>query len=108
MTETDRDAVSGRLTDLILRVAPNATAVSKYGGTLYTLRPEEKEGQFCGVFPYAKHVQLSFAQGTKLDDPGGVLKGTGKFRRHVSFASAEEVDEATLTPLLTQAATEAF
>ncbi len=57
---------------------PKSSKVAKYGGTLYTLKPDLKKGQFCGVFPYKAHVQLSFAQGASLDDPDGLLEGGGK------------------------------
>jgi len=43
--------------EFIRRVVPASQTVSKYGGTLLTLKPEEKEGQFCGVFIYKEHVQ---------------------------------------------------
>ena len=66
------------LEDTILKAAPKATAVEKYGGLLYTLNPAEKEGQFCGVFEYTNHVQLAIGFGPQLDDPKNILQGTGK------------------------------
>ena len=69
MTETENRNLIERLDSLVMSAAPKAATVTKYGGTLYTLKPDEKEGQFCGVFPYKKHVQLSFALGVDLDDP---------------------------------------
>jgi hypothetical protein len=75
-----------------MAAVPKSTKVPKYGGTLYTLNPDEKEGQFCGVFPYKAHVQLSFAKGNELDDPDGLLEGGGKFRRHLTYKSLDEVD----------------
>ena len=92
------------LDELILRAAPKAQTVPKYGGVLYTLKPDEKEGQFCGVFAYMNHVNLSFVNGTSLKDPAGVLQGTGKFRRHVNFKSPDEVNSKVLLALLKQSA----
>jgi len=43
-------ALADELEELIQATIPKSTRVSKYGGTLFTLKPEEKEGQFCGVF----------------------------------------------------------
>lgn len=92
------------LDELVLRAAPDSRTVPKYGGMLYTLKPDDKEGQFCGIFVYKNHVNLSFANGTSLEDPAGVLLGTGKFRRHINFGSADEVDAKVLVALLKQSA----
>jgi len=106
MTDDEKDVLVRMLHDLIIRAAPRAQTRSKYGGTLYTLKPEEKEGQFCGVFVYTAHVQLSFANGTALDDPTSVLSGSVKFRRHVSFTKTDDVKPQVLLRLLEQAASE--
>ena len=66
------------LNDVILKAAPKSQIVEKYGGVLYTLNPDEKEGQFCGVFAYKNHVQLAIGFGPELDDPGNLLQGTEK------------------------------
>ena len=99
----DTDAIVKRLERIILDAVPDATPIAKYGGTLYTLAPDEKEGQFCGVFPYAKHVQLSFSRGDRLDDPGGMLDGGGKYRRHINFADAADIPERDVKAFLKQA-----
>jgi len=99
----EQDAVIKRLDQIIHQSAPKAETVPKYGGTLYTLKPDEKEGQFCGVFPYKDHVQLAFSNGTALKDPKHVLVGTGKFRRHINFSSLQEIDPAILGELIENA-----
>ena len=102
MTEIDRTIQ--RLDALIRATIPEATTVSKYGGTLYTMYSQEKEGQFCGVFPYTGHVQLSFSKGALLDDPGDILSGTGKYRRHINYASSDHVEDTDLVSLIRAAA----
>ncbi len=92
MTEAEKMNLVDLLDNLVLAAVPSSTKVPKYGGTLYTLKPDEKEGQFCGVFPYKAHVQLSFAKGNELDDPDGLLAGGGKFRRHLTYKSLDDVD----------------
>jgi hypothetical protein len=104
MTGEDQSAVIAALDRLIEGVAPEVSRLAKYGGTLYTLWPEEKEGQFCGVFPYKEYVQLSLSDGAVLADPAQVLQGTGKFRRHVNFASVESIDAVMISALLQEAA----
>ncbi len=99
----EQDAIVERLDRIIREVVPKVDIVQKYGGTLYTLRPSEKEGQFCGIFPYKKHVQLAFSNGTALTDPKKVLRGTGKFRRHVNFSDIQEINPDTLAELIANA-----
>lgn len=103
MNAVDQDGITRALDRLIREAAPDVNLVPKYGGTLYTLWPDQKEGQFCGVFPYKDHVQLAFSEGAQLADPDGALTGTGKFRRHVNFASVSEIDAGVIAGLLKEA-----
>ena len=82
---------------------PGTTSVEKYGGTLFTLKPDEKEGQFCGVFIYKQHVQLSFSKGAHLKDKNNLLSGSGKLRRHINLRSLTDVDCRSLKTLLISA-----
>jgi len=105
MTGPEQDAIKDMLDSLIRQSAPNVSTVPKYGGILYTLHPEEKEDQFCGVFAYKDHVQLAFSLGTSLNDPQNLLQGTGKYRRHLNFSSVVEIDAEAVTRFLRQAVT---
>jgi len=104
LSDSDKDLLVDLLDDLIRRTVPDVTTVDKYGGTLYTLRPQQKEGQFCGIFPYAHHVQLAFSNGAALDDPSGLLSGNGKLRRHINFDHPDSLDEKPVRSLIRRAA----
>jgi len=82
---------------------PKSTRVSKYGGTLFTVKPEEKEGQFCGVFIFKNHVQVSFSKGAQLADAKNILSGSGKLRRHINIKTMDDVSSKDLKKLLVQA-----
>ncbi|PYC47057.1 hypothetical protein DI396_12655 [Litorivita pollutaquae] len=99
----EQDAIIERLDRIIRQTVPDVETLPKYGGTLYTLRPSEKEGQFCGIFPYKDHVQLAFSNGTALEDPNHVLSGTGKFRRHINFSDLQAIAPETLAELIVNA-----
>lgn len=101
----DLVSIANELEAFIQSCVPDSHRVGKYGGTLFTLKPEEKEGQFCGVFVYSAHVQLSFSNGPQLIDERQILKGTGKYRRHVNFKNREQIDFSYLKQLVCQAAT---
>lgn len=96
-------SLAEELEEYIQELVPKSETVKKYGGTLFTLRPEEKEGQFCGVFIQKQNVQISFSRGAELKDPGKILLGSGKKRRHINYASSAEVDYAELKKLIRQA-----
>jgi len=96
-------ALADELEALISATVPKSQAVQKYGGTLFTLKPDEKEGQFCGVFIYKAHVQISFSKGAQLDDPKSLLSGNGKLRRHVNLSDVSDIDMTGLKKLLKQA-----
>ena len=66
---------------------------------------EELKHAFCHVAVYKKHVNLGFNRGTELEDPEGLLEGTGKLIRHLRLS--EEVDlEQGAVPRLIDAAIE--
>ncbi len=43
--------------------------------------------------PYTKWVSLGFIRGTALDDPDGLLEGSGASVRHIKLRSPEELAE---------------
>lgn len=47
-----------------------------------------KLGQaFIHIATYSEHVNLGFNQGTRLEDPDGILEGSGKLIRHIRIDS---------------------
>jgi len=54
----------------------------------------------CSICPHASWVNLQFLQGTSLEDPKGLLEGSGKTMRHVKVRSVEEMDLEALGALL--------
>ena len=87
----------------IQNTIPGSSKVRKYGGVLFTLKPEEKEGQYSGVFINKNYVKISFAKGAQLSDPQGILLGKGKYRRHLNFSSMGDLDLAYVAGLLREA-----
>ncbi len=59
---------------------------------------------FCYLHETKNHATLGFHRGTSLDDPKGLLEGTGKDMRHIKIRTMDDVDKATFTRLLRQAA----
>jgi hypothetical protein len=57
----------------------------------------------CHIAVYTKHVNLGFNRGTTLPDPKRLLQGTGKWIRHMSFRTEEEVHRPEVLEYLRQA-----
>lgn len=55
------------------------------------------------VSPSQRHVTLGFFGGAALDDPGGLLEGSGKVHRHVKLHRPDDVQRAELRDLIVAA-----
>ena len=53
---------------------------------------------YVNVFP--DHVTVGFYRGASLDDPAGLLQGSGRFMRHVKVQPGRDVDGAALQALI--------
>jgi hypothetical protein len=58
------------------------------------------DAAFGYVNVFTAHVNVGFFRGAEIDDPGGLLQGTGKFMRHVKLKSERDVDAAALMKLI--------
>lgn len=61
------------------------------------------EAAFGYVNAFTAHVNVGFFRGAELDDPAGLLEGSGKFMRHVKLRPDGEIDEAALRKLIAAA-----
>ncbi len=58
------------------------------------------DAAFGYVNAFTAHVNVGFFVGPELDDPHGLLQGTGKFMRHVKLRPGHDVDPEHLTRLI--------
>ena len=61
------------------------------------------DAAFGYVGAFTSHVNVGFFQGAALDDPVGLLQGSGKRMRHVKVRWCEAVDDAALNALIAAA-----
>ena len=57
------------------------------------------------LIPHSAHVNVQLADGALLDDPSGIVEGTGKRIRHVKCRSLDDVWRPQLRVLLEEQAT---
>ena len=89
---------------LITRLVPEAVETVHFGWKTisYGLRT-----RVCAIAPHTAHVNVVFHRGTELNDPDGILEGSGRSMRHVKIRAPEDVQSASLTRLIETAATHA-
>ena len=57
----------------------------------------------CNIGVFARHVLLGFPRGTDLEDPAGVLQGTGKAMRHLTLKKLSDLERPEIRRYLRQA-----
>ena len=58
------------------------------------------EAAFAYVNAFKAHVNVGFFRGSEIDDPDGLLQGSGKLMRHVKLRPDEAIDEDALKRLI--------
>ncbi len=61
------------------------------------------DAAFAYVDVFTAHVNVGFFRGAELSDPAGLLKGTGKYMRHVKLLPYREINETGLSALIESA-----
>jgi hypothetical protein len=59
-----------------------------------------EDAAFAYVNAFKRHVNVGFFHGASLDDPAGLLEGSGKRMRHVKLVPGREVNHAALDALI--------
>jgi hypothetical protein len=62
-----------------------------------------EDAAFGYVNAFRAHVNVGFFYGAALDDPAGLLEGTGKRMRHVKLRLGQQVNAAALSELVAAA-----
>lgn len=70
--------------------------------SVYSLSDKLKHA-FCHIPIYSNHINLGFNLGSDLDDPDGLLSGTGKKIRHVPIRESSDLSHPAISRLLADA-----
>ena len=96
-------AIAKRVRALVFERMPDAVEWIDLGNGLGAYGTEKKMSALLfAIIPHKAHVNLQFADGVELDDPDGLVEGTGKRIRHVKFRSLPDVDRASARRLVDQ------
>jgi hypothetical protein len=88
------------LRQLVKRAVPTLVETVKWGNGCWV------KGKKPVAYAYSApdHVQFGFFIGSALKDPQQLLRGSGRYVRHVRITSTSDIDARALTSLLRQAA----
>jgi len=87
-----------RLRDIIFAAIPEVVEEIKWGHPVYTLH-----GLLCYITPAQDYVSFGFFNGVELNDPNGILEGSGNKLRHIKIKSLEQIQEHQLKLWVMQA-----
>ena len=93
------------LIDLVHEVAPDATEQLDLPDRVLAFGFGPPGGMrlrdfAIGLIPHRAHVNVQLADGALLDDPTGIVEGSGKRIRHVKCRSTDDVARPALHHLL--------
>lgn len=95
----DQQGVLQELRDLIFEAVPDVKEQFKWSQPVYGTTKD-----FVYLKHTKKHLNLGFFNFEKVDDPDGLLEGTGKRMRHIKIIPDHVPDRAVLKAMITQAA----
>ncbi len=93
------------LRDFILKMYPDSNElIYKTHALSLVFSPTLKlSDAFCHIPVYSQHLNLGFNKGAILDDPNGLLTGTGKWIRHIKVSQEKDYDNEQVQGLIHQA-----
>jgi hypothetical protein len=84
----------------VKRAAPTLEESVKWGNGCWV----SDNAPVAYVYSAPDHVQFGFFRGAALKDPKKLLRGEGKFVRHIKLSTRADIDEKAFRMLLRQAA----
>ena len=102
ITEALLRPVVTALREVVFEVDPDTCEVVRLGdrAATYGVGPRKMLDGYAYILPHKRWVNLGFYQGVELDDPDGLLEGTGAKLRHVKVKSVEEARRVEVRALV--------
>jgi Domain of unknown function (DU1801) len=72
----------------------------------YGIGPRKMSEAYAYIMPHAEYVNLGFYHGTSLNDPAGLLEGTGKGLQHVKVYSLKQAAQPEIRALILESIAE--
>lgn len=100
--------IAEHLRSLVVGLHGDAVEVPRKGDRAVSFGFGEKKmsESYCYLMPHKSHLNVGFWWGTALEDPNGLLEGTGKKLRHVKVRDMAMARSAKLAQLIHSAIVE--
>ncbi len=89
---------AAQLRNIVVTAAPEAEEAMKWAQPVYG-----NVGPFAYFKAFKSSVNFGFWRGADLDDPKGLLQGSGEKMRHVKLTGAGDIDEEAFSAFVRQA-----
>lgn len=98
--------IAKALRTIILEIMPDVTEVcwNRQKIASYGVGPHKQSEHFCYIGMHPRHVNLGLYYGTELQDPHGMLEGSGKLLRHIKIHSLSDARSPRIRAMIEQAA----
>jgi hypothetical protein len=98
-------AIAVALRDLVIKLDADTYEVPRPGekAASYGVGPKKMSEAYVYIMPLKDSVNLGFFHGANLEDPKGLLEGTGAKMRHVKIRLLTDVKSAEITALIRDA-----
>lgn len=83
---------------IVREAAPEADEAIKWAQPVYS-----SNGPFAYIKAFKNSVNFGFWRGVELNDPKGLLQGSGDKMRHVKLTSTDDIDTAAFSAFILQA-----
>ena len=97
--DSPKKEICAQLRMMISREFPDITEKWRWSRPVYATA----DGHICYMVANKNDVNFGFDDGVKLDDPKGLLQGTGAHMRHIKIRKLEELDLDYYQALVAQA-----
>jgi hypothetical protein len=95
-----RGGILARLVALARAAAPSHDEILFRGAPSFCIDGEP----YCYIVGYPRHLNLGFCDGASLPDPDRLLRGRGRWMRHVRVAPGEPLPAAAIAELIAASA----
>lgn len=94
-----QQSVALRARSIIRETLPEAEEAIKWGQPVYSI-----DGPLAYFKAFKSSVNIGFWRGAEMEDPGGLLTGSGERMRHLKVTSETGLDQESLREFLLQGA----
>jgi hypothetical protein len=96
--DPSQSEIVSRVRQIILEIVPGVKESLKWGRPVY-----EMNGPMCYLKAHKNSVNFGFWRGVELEDPEGLLQGTGQKMRHVKLKEKMDIDRPAFKAFVRQA-----